>query len=85
MNTTLLLIIAAVTAVAVIYAISKTKHPLITAFKSAMCGTAALLFVNLTAKATGCYIAVNVFTVFVSTFLSLPGVVGMLLLNIVFI
>ncbi|MBE6887517.1 MAG: hypothetical protein E7484_03750 [Ruminococcaceae bacterium] len=85
MNTGLLLIIAAVTAVMVTYAISKTKHPVVTAFRSAMCGTAALLLINLTAKATGCYIAFNWFTVFVSTFLSLPGVVGMLLLNIIFI
>lgn len=77
--------VAVIAAAVVIYAITKTRHPLRTAFKSAMGGTAALLLVNLTAKATGCYIAINYFTVAVATVLSLPGVIGMLFLNIIFI
>ena len=85
MTASILFIPVAISAAIIVYAISKTKHPLKTAFKSAACGGAALLLVNLTSSATGCYIAINYLTVFVSTFLSLPGVVGMLLLNIIFI
>lgn len=69
----------------VVYMFSKSKKPLITAAKSALCGVCALMLVNLTSAATGCYIAVNHFTAFVSTVLSLPGVVGLVLLNLVFI
>ena len=72
-------------AIVIIYTISKTKHPVKTAFKSAAGGVIPLLLVNLTAVSTGCYIAINFFTVFVAVFLSLPGVIGMLLLNIIFI
>ena len=85
MHNTFLAAVAAVAAAAVIYAIAKTKHPLRTALKSAMGGIAALLLVNLTAKATGCYIAINYLTVATATVLSLPGVIGMLLLNIIFV
>ena len=85
MSRNFLLVLAAVSAAVVVYEISKTKHPVATAVKSACCGIASLLLVNLTSAATGCYIAVNFFTVFVATVLSLPGVTGMLLLNIIFI
>ena len=85
MQNTFMAAVASVAAAAVIYAIGKTKHPLRTALKSAMGGIAALLLVNLTAKATGCYIAINYLTVAAATVLSLPGVIGMLLLNIIFI
>ncbi|MBP1551265.1 MAG: pro-sigmaK processing inhibitor BofA family protein [Oscillospiraceae bacterium] len=47
--------------------------------------SAMVMLVNLTAKATGCYIAINYLTVAAATVLSLPGVIGMLLLNIIFI
>lgn len=69
----------------VIYSFGKSKKPVATAAKSAFCGICALLLVNLTSVATGCYIAVNHFTAFVSTVLSLPGVIGLVLLNLVFI
>lgn len=85
MVTTVLGIILAISAAVVIFAFTKAKYPVLTAFKSAMCGICAMLLVNLTSAATGCYIAVNTFTVFIATVLSLPGVVGLLLLNIVFI
>ena len=85
MDTSLWIVPAAVVAAAVIYSFTKARHPVFTAFRSALCGVSALMLVNITAKATGCYIAVNCFTAFVATFLSLPGVVGMLLLNIIFI
>ena len=77
--------IAAVSAVTVVYFISKTKHPVRNAFKNAMAGIMSLLLVNLTAMSTGCYISINFYTVFAAVFLSVPGVIGMLLLNIIFI
>ena len=85
MQNTFMAAVASVAAAAVKYAIAKTIHPLRTALISAMGGIAALLLVNLTAKATGCYIAINYLTVAAATVLSLPGVIGMLLLNIIFI
>ena len=69
----------------VIYMFSKCKKPFLTAAKSAACGISALMLVNITSAATGCYIAVNHFTAFVATVLSLPGVVGLVLLNLVFV
>lgn len=77
--------VAGISAITVVYLISKTKYPIKNAFKSTMAGILSLLFVNLTAVSTGCYIAINFFTVFVAVFLSVPGVIGMLLLNIIFI
>ena len=81
----ILAVILLVSGTAVMYAFTKAKHPVITAFKSALCGVSAMLLVILTSAATGCYIAVNSFTVFIATVMSLPGVIGLLLLNIVFI
>lgn len=85
METNLWLVPAVLTAAIIIYTFTKAKHPVITAVKSAMCGVSALILVNITSAATGCYIAVNFFTVFVVTFLSLPGVIGLIILNIIFI
>ncbi|MBR2027623.1 MAG: pro-sigmaK processing inhibitor BofA family protein [Oscillospiraceae bacterium] len=70
---------------AVVYMFTKSRKPLLTAAKSAVCGIAALMLVNITSASTGCYIAVNHFTAFVATVLSLPGVIGLVLLNLVFI
>lgn len=85
MATKILMTALCVMSLAVMYTFTKTKRPVITAAKSAACGVSALLLVNLTSAATGCYIAVNHFTAFVATVLSLPGVVGLVLLNLVFL
>ena len=85
MATTILSAVLIISSVVVVYAFTKTKKPVLTALKSALSGISAMLLVNMTATATGCYIAVNYFTVFIETVLSLPGVIGLLLLNIVFI
>ena len=85
MATKVLALVLIISSVFVIYSFTKAKYPLRTAFKSALSGISAMLLVNMTATATGCYIAVNYFTVFIATVLSLPGVIGLLLLNIVFI
>lgn len=82
---TFLLVLAAVSAFAVVFAISKAQHPFKTAVRSVAGGIGAAVFVNLTSAATGCYIAVNLFTAFAITFLSLPGVVGLVILNLVFV
>ena len=81
----ILMIILVIMFFAVITAFAKTKNPLKSVLKSAGSGVCALLLVNLTAVSTGCYIAINHFTVFVATVLSLPGVIGLVLLNLVFI
>lgn len=84
MNNIIMLILAVVSMVAVVYAFTKAKHPFLTAGKSAFCGIASLLIINLTSAATGCYIAVNYFTAFVATVLSLPGVIALLFFNVMF-
>lgn len=85
MVTKILASILALSGIVIIYSFTKAKRPVITAFKSAVCGVSAMLLINLTAAVTGCYIAVNYFTVFIATVLSLPGVVALLFLNIVYV
>ena len=85
MVTKILAVLLIVSAFVVIYAITKAKNPVLCGLKSAMAGICAMLLVNTTSVATGCYIAVNFFTVFMATVLSLPGVIGLVLLNLVFI
>jgi len=85
MVTNILAAILVLSGILVVYAFTKAKKPVITALKSAVCGISAMLLVNLTSVATGCYIAVNYFTVFIATVLSLPGVVALLFLNLVYI
>lgn len=82
--TALMFVIGAVMLTAMAYAYSRMKHPYLTAAKSAATGLSALFMVNVFSKATGCYIAVNTATVFVVTVLSLPGVVALLLMKIIF-
>ena len=84
MVTNILAAILIFSGIAVIFAFTKERHPVLTAARSAACGISAMMLVNITSAATGCYIAVNCFTVFVATFLSLPGVVGMLFLNLIY-
>ena len=81
----ILMIVLCILSMVVVYMFTKCRRPFVTAVKSAVCGISALMLVNLTSAATGCYIAVNHFTAFVATVLSLPGVVGLVLLNLVFI
>lgn len=78
------LIFAAAALVCVSAGFSRTRHPLTNAAKSAVSGLSAMLMVNLVSSYTGCYIAVNRATVFVSTVLSLPGVICLLLLKIIY-
>ena len=80
----LLLICAALIALGVVYGYSLTSHPYITAVKNAISGLSALLLVNITSGATGCYIAINSATVFMATVLSLPGVLALLVMKILF-
>ena len=68
----------------VVFALSKNGRPYITAFKSAVSGLSALLFVNLISGRTGCYIGVNTRTVFISTVLSVPGVICLLIMKLIY-
>ena len=79
-----LIAMAAVVLVCVSRGYSRCRHPFITAVRSSVTGTAAMLLVNLVSGYTGCYIAVNTATVFVSTVLSLPGVICLLILKLIY-
>lgn len=68
----------------VAWAYSKTRHPCITAARNAVSGMCSLLLVNLVSGRTGCYIAINAATVFLATVLSLPGVISLLVMKIIF-
>lgn len=70
--------------VCVTWGLSKANKPFITSLKSAVSGLSALLLVNLLSGRTGCYIAINAATVFVSTVLSLPGVLCLLVMKLIF-
>ena len=85
MITKILAAILLISGIIVIYTFTKEKRPVLTAARSAVCGVSALMLVNITSAVTGCYIAVNYFTVYMAVVLSLPGVEGLLLLNLVFI
>ncbi|MBQ3588285.1 MAG: pro-sigmaK processing inhibitor BofA family protein [Oscillospiraceae bacterium] len=80
----LLYISAAVIFTAVTLGFCRCRHPLLAAARSAVSGLSAMLLVNLTSAYTGCYIAVNTATVFVSTVLSLPGVLCLLIMKIIY-
>lgn len=82
--TMLFLISAVIVIITVTWAFSKTKHPLINAAKSAASGIGSMLFINVLSGYTGCYIAINPRTVFISATLSLPGVLSLLVMKIIF-
>ena len=80
----LLYLSAAVISAFVTISFCRCRHPILTAARSAVSGLSALLLVNLTSAYTGCYIAVNTATVFVSTVLSLPGVLCLLIIKLIY-
>ena len=80
----LLLICAAFISLGVVWGYSLTKSPYLTATKSAVSGLSALLLINILSGATGCYIAINSATVFMATVLSVPGVLALLVMKILF-
>lgn len=84
MQSIVLIIAALIVLAAVSYGFSKSEKPVLFALKSAVTGISALLFVNITSNFTGCYIAVNYYTAFMATVLSLPGVISLLIVNIIF-
>ena len=67
---------------AVAYAASRTKRPLLRGLASSFCGAAALGAVNLLAPYTGVGLVVNFATAFVSVVLSVPGVIMLLILRL---
>lgn len=82
--TTVFVLCALIITVAVSYGFSQCRRPFLTAVKSAVSGISALLMVNIFSGYTGCYIAVNTATVFIATVLSMPGVISLLILKIIF-
>ena len=82
--TALMNVVAVAMLTAMAYAYSRMKHPYITVAKSAASGLSALLLVNIISGVTGCYIAINTATVLIAIVLSLPGVVALLVMKIIF-
>ncbi len=80
----LALIIMAIVLVLMAYLISKTKHPVRVALKSSGIGIISLLIINLTSSVTGCYIMINIYSAFIASVLSLPGVIALVFLRVVF-
>ena len=80
----LLLICAIVISAGVVYGLSLASHPYLSALKSSVSGLAALFLINTVSSATGCYIAINSRTVFMATVLSVPGVLALLIMKILF-
>ncbi len=80
----MMLIIMAITLIVISFFISKTKHPVLTALKSSIMGIASLLLVNLTSSVTGCYIMINIYSAFIASVLSLPGVIALVFMRLVF-
>ncbi len=69
--------------IAVCGAIKKSNKPFKTAFVSAASGVCSLCVVNFLSFYTGVAIALNFTTSFVSVVLGVPGVICILLLNII--
>lgn len=63
----------------------KSKKFFKTLFLSAALGLLSMAIINLTSKYSGIYIPVNEFSVLASGVFSVPGVCGLLLLNLIFI
>ena len=80
----LLLVCAIIISIGVVYGLSLARHPYLTALKSSISGLSALFLINIVSSATGCYIAINSRTVFMATVLSIPGVLALLIMKILF-
>ena len=63
---------------------SRHKRPLRTVFASALAGASALGAVNMLAPFTGVALAMGWFSSFMAVVLGVPGVITMLLLNLLF-
>ncbi|WP_418455141.1 pro-sigmaK processing inhibitor BofA family protein [Allofournierella sp.] len=66
------------------FAASRHKKPLRASLTSVLAGMGALGAVNMLAPFTGVGLALNAFTSFMAVVLGAPGVVTMLVLNLVF-
>ncbi len=80
----LMILICFAILIIVAYFISKCEKPVLTALKSSLTGVGCLLLVNITAPISGCYIAINFYSSFVASVLSLPGVIALVFSNILF-
>lgn len=78
-------VIAAGIVLAVLIAQFRTKRPIRGILKTGLQGVCALAAVDVAGIFTGVSLGLNVFTGLVSLVLGLPGVIGILLLNLIFI
>ncbi len=63
----------------------KTKKPITTILIMGFCGMACLILINLTQKFTFICLPINLYTVGISGIFGLPGVVLLLVLNLIII
>ena len=82
MNQMAMWIAAAAILLVVGIAAGRSTHPVRTILVSALAGISALGAVNMLAPFTGVGIPLNWFTSFVAVVLGAPGVIGVLLLNV---
>ncbi len=80
----LIIVLMALVLILMTYLISKTRKPALTALKSSGIGIASLLLINLTSSFTGCYIMINTYSAFIASVLSLPGVIALVFMRLVF-
>lgn len=80
----LLYVMAAGIAFSVIIAQCRSGKPVRGFLKSGLSGICALAAVDIAGIFTGVSLGLNLFTLLVSLFLGLPGIVSVLLLNVVF-
>jgi len=69
----------------IIYFAIKSKKFLRTLFLNAFLGIIAIIIINLTKKYSGVHIPMNYYTLGTGSILSIPGVIGILICNFIFI
>ncbi len=76
------LLVAVVFSVWLIVICAKSKKPIKCFFVLLFLGLACLFAINLLSRFTGVKIPINIYTVGVGSMLSVPGIIGLLIMNI---
>lgn len=78
------LVVLSVTALILLVLFIKSRKPMKSLILNAFSGIITLILINLTTSFTGIHIPVNWWSVTASAGLGLPGVIGLVLLQIIF-
>lgn len=79
-----MMLAGAVCVLLVAHSASRQQHPVRALLASSVCGIASMAALALLAPYTGVLLPLNRFTGFVAAVLGMPGVVTLLLLNLIF-